>query len=100
VNNFNSILNGGIWMNRRGTGTVFCLIAALLYSVRYLSAAIYGSGQSSSWSTELFNGLLEYVGYSLVVFSLISLVVGIVYLVSAEREERKGKDIEKTADKL
>lgn len=82
------MVKGGIGMNKRGTGTVFCLIAALLYSVRYLCAAIYGSGESTTWI-----GGLDYVGYSIIAFSLISLVIGIVYLISAEREERKGKDI-------
>ena len=73
-------------MGRRGTGVVFCLIAALLYSTRYVSAAIFGSGVVS-WDKELFDGMLQYVGNSLTVLSVISLVVGIVYLVWAELQK-------------
>ena len=70
-------------MSKRSTGVVFCLIAALLYSTRYIAAAIFGSGVST-WNSELFNSMLEYVGGELVTLSIISLVVGIVYLIWAE----------------
>ena len=75
-------------MNRRATGTIFCLIAAILYATRYLSAAIFMSG-ISSWSNNLFTSGLNYVGGTLTTFSTISLVVGIAYLVLAEFEEFK-----------
>jgi hypothetical protein len=35
-----------------------CLIAALLYSVQYMSAAIFGSGVSS-WNPDVFPNMLE-----------------------------------------
>jgi multisubunit Na+/H+ antiporter MnhB subunit len=73
-------------MNRRGTGVSFCFIAAFLFSVRYISSAIFGSG-ISSWDSELFNHMLTYVGNTLVVLSVISLGVGIIYLIKAEKEE-------------
>ena len=72
-------------MSRRTTGTVLLAISALLYASRYLSAAIYGSS-SASWSTELFNAMLQYVGPGLARWSLVALVVGIVYLGWAELE--------------
>jgi len=70
-------------MGRRAAGVGFCFIAAFLYSVRYISAAIFGSGVAS-WNTELFNAMLQYVGNSLTVLSAISLAVGVVYLALAE----------------
>ena len=70
-------------MNRRGTGVSFCFIAAFLFSVRYLSAAIFGSGLSS-WSSDLFAAMFEYTGNTLTVLSIISLVVGLAYLGAAE----------------
>ncbi len=70
-------------MGRRATGLGFCGIAAFLFASRYISAAIYGSNQTS-WNTDLFNGLLVYVGNSLLVLSILSLMVGIIYLVLGE----------------
>jgi len=73
-------------MNKRGAGVSFCFIAAFLFSVRYISAAIFGSGVSS-WNRGLFNSMLRYTGNTLVVLSIISLGAGIVYLVMAEKEK-------------
>ena len=70
-------------MNRRGTGVIFCLIAAVLFSTRYISAAIFGSGVLS-WGSDLFDSMLQYVGSALTVLSVIALIVGIIYLVAAE----------------
>ena len=70
-------------MGRRAAGVGFCFIAAFLYSARYISAAIFGSGVVS-WNADLFNGMLQYVGNSLTILSVIALAVGIVYLTWAE----------------
>lgn len=67
-------------MNNKGIGSIFCLIAALLTSARYLSAAIFMSGVSS-WDSDLFSCGLEYIGSPLKTASIISLVVGILFLV-------------------
>lgn len=75
-------------MNRRGTGTIFCIIAAILFLGRYITAAIFGSNVSS-WDKELFSNLLDYTGTPLLILSLISLLIGIVYLVWAEISEKK-----------
>lgn len=72
-------------MSRRATGTMLLFISALLYATRYLSAAIFGSG-ISSWSRELFQAMLINVGRELVIFSAISLIAGLAYLVWAEVE--------------
>lgn len=70
-------------MNRRATGVCFCIIAALLYISRYFSAAIFGSGVSS-WNRRLFAAMLEYVGSELKVLSIVALIVGLAYIITAE----------------
>ena len=70
-------------MGRRFTGSVFCLISAILFSTKYISAAIFGSNVVS-WNAELFGAMLEYVGATLNILSIISLIIGIAYLVAAE----------------
>ena len=75
-------------MNKRGAGVAFIAISALLISVKYISAAIFGSGVLS-WDESLFSAMLSYVGNSLNLFSLLALLIGIIYLVAAEIEERK-----------
>ena len=72
-------------MSRRTTGVMFLFVAALLYSTRYLAAAIFGSG-ISSWSSQLFNAMLLNVGPGFLTWSRIAFVAGLVYLVWAEVE--------------
>jgi hypothetical protein len=72
-------------MSRRTTGTLLLFIAALLYSTRYLAAAVFGSSLTN-WSAELFNAMLENVGQGLVIWSVIALVTGLIYLAWAELE--------------
>ncbi|WP_339213869.1 hypothetical protein [Solibacillus sp. FSL W8-0372] len=77
-------------MNKRGTGVAFIAIAALLFSAKYISAAIFGSGVLS-WNEELFNAMLTNVGIPLNVGSIIALIIGIAYLAWGEYEEFKSK---------
>lgn len=77
-------------MNRRSVGVCFLAIAAFLYAIRYLAAAIYGIG-SSSWSNELYQKMLEYVGTDLFVLSAVAAVAGIGYLVWAEMRDHRLK---------
>lgn len=84
-------------MSRRVTGTIFISIAAFLYGIRYVSAALLGSG-SFDGTEEMFNVLLTSVGTKLIFFSKLSLIVGIVYLIWAEIEDNIGK-IRKTLSK-
>ncbi|MGL5692576.1 MAG: hypothetical protein ACRCXA_00745 [Peptostreptococcaceae bacterium] len=81
-------------MNRRGTGVMFCLIAAILFSTRYLSAAIFSSNVSL-WDAQLFSEMLSYVGNTLTTLSVVSLVVGLTYLVFAEISEERNKESSK-----
>ena len=66
-------------MNNKGVGSIFCFMSALFMCVRYLSASIFMSGVSS-WSAGLFSSGLSYVGAPLMVASIISLIVGILFL--------------------
>jgi len=75
-------------MSRRAAGMVFISIAAFLYGVKYLSAAIFGSS-APSWNEDLFEGLLDYVGNGPIVLSVISLLIGIIYLIFAEIEDKR-----------
>ena len=77
---------GEMVVNRRGTGVSFCLIAALLYAAKYISAAIFGSN-ISSWDADLFSHMIDYMGGGLPLFSKLALIIGIAYLVWAEIEE-------------
>jgi hypothetical protein len=72
-------------MSRRTTGNTLLVIAALLYSVRHVAAAIFGSGVTS-WNERLFNSMLSSVGSELVTLSAFALVAGILFLVWAELE--------------
>ena len=83
-----SEIEGGKKMNKRGTGAIFCLMGSLLFAARYITAAIFMSN-TSSWDSMLFAAGLEYQGDGLLIFSVISVIIGAVYLVWAEIEERK-----------
>ena len=48
-------------MNNKIVGAIFCLIAAILAGARYVAAAIFMSS-TSTWSAELFQNSLNYVG--------------------------------------
>ncbi len=67
-------------MNNKGIGTIFCLISAVMMSARYIAAAIFMCGVSS-WNNELFTAGLEYVGSPLKIWSVISLITGIAFIV-------------------
>lgn len=75
-------------MNKRGVGVIFCLISSILFSTRYIAAAIFMSGVLS-WDKGLFDAGLEYVGTPLLFLSILSLIVGIIYLVWEENLHEK-----------
>ena len=77
-------------MSRRTSGTILLLISGILYATRYVSAAIFGSS-FTSWSTNIFNSLLQYLGKGLISWSTAALIVGIIYLVWAEIEALRSK---------
>ncbi|MFN7253507.1 MAG: hypothetical protein ACK4M9_22440 [Anaerobacillus sp.] len=73
-------------MTKRGAGVAFIAIAAFLLAMKYITAAIFGSGVLS-WDAGLFNAMLQYVGNTLNTFSFLALIVGIAYLAWGEYEE-------------
>ncbi len=76
-------------MNFKGVGAIFCLIAAVLTGVRYLTAAVFMSG-TSTWSAELFAASLTYVGPALLIAAIAALVVGICFLgLGIVKDEKK-----------
>ncbi|RSD28428.1 hypothetical protein [Mesobacillus subterraneus] len=81
-------------MNKRGVGVAFIAISALLISSKYISAAIFGSGVAS-WDKSLYDAMLSYVGNTLSTFSVVTFVVGVGYIVWAERENWKGQESER-----
>ncbi len=66
-------------MNNKGVGAIFCLIAAFLASVRYITAAIFLSN-SMSWDSDLFQAGLNYVGSPLKIPAIIALIAGVCFL--------------------
>ena len=75
-------------MSKRGTGAIFCLISAILFSTRYIAAAIFMCG-IPSWDAALFSAGLAYVGTPLLWGSSIGLIIGIGYLLWAELSKNK-----------
>ena len=77
-------------MNNKGIGAVFCLIAAILMSARYLAAAVYMSGVSS-WSDDMFAVGLSYVGAPLMIASVIAMIAGIAFLACGLYQDFKSR---------
>ncbi len=76
-------------MNNKGVGAVFCLIAAILTAVRYVSAAIFMSGVAS-WDSGLFRAGLEYIGPALPTAAIAALAAGVVFLAAGIIQDIKG----------
>ena len=91
-------------MNRRAMGVTFCFIAAFLFSMRYIAAAIYIAG-GPSWDRNIFEGGLTYVGNELLYLSVLSLLVGVFYILREELKEKnanqdKGHDTKEMKNPL
>jgi hypothetical protein len=78
-------------------GIVFICISAFLYGIRYISAAIYGS-HAQTWSRDLFQSMLEYVGPELLVLSWISLIAGLLILFLSTIKARVKKEIQQVRE--
>ena len=76
-------------MNNKGVGAVFCLIAAILMSARYVTAALFMSS-ISTWSSDMFRASLEYIGPALPIAAIAALIVGVVFLGVGIFKDRKG----------
>jgi len=66
-------------MSRRGVGVTLIAIAAFLYGVRYITAAVFGSG-INTW---------KYVGPNLNYAAAVALFAGVVYLIWGELSDRR-----------
>ena len=80
----------GNQMNNKGVGSVFCLIAALLMSARYISAAIFVSS-SPSWSADHFQAALQYNGPVLLILAIAAAVIGICFIIAGLVQDKKGR---------
>lgn len=76
-------------MNNKGVGAVFCLIAAILMSARYVTAALFMSS-ISTWSSDMFRASLEYIGPVLPIAAIAALIVGVIFLAVGIIQDRKG----------
>ncbi len=78
-------------MNNKLVGAVFCLVSAILMSARYIAAAVLMSS-AQSWSSELFQAGLSYVGSPLKIASIASLVAGIAFIGCGIYRDLKGRN--------
>jgi hypothetical protein len=77
-------------MAKKIVGIGFCLMSALLFSTRYICAAIYSISSAntpSSFGSIEFNKWLDYIGITPLILSILALVLGIGYLVWSEKDE-------------
>ena len=72
------------------SGAVFCLAAVMAKCVKYVSAALYMSGNASQ-SRELFASGLRYVGGELDITAALALACGLILLAWGimDRSEKK-----------
>lgn len=67
-------------MTKEIIGSVFILISAILYSTKFLVAAIVGAN-SKVWDKKEFAQFLSYTPNSLNICIYICLIVGVIYFV-------------------
>lgn len=68
-------------------GAILCLCAAILFSARYISAAVYMSGVSAV-GNGFFQDGLNYVGPALLIAAVISLIAGVVFIIYGSIKEK------------
>lgn len=83
-------------MKKQILGSIFLLIASILYSAKYISAAISGVN-STMWGEEEFSQFLSFVPLPLNIAILTSLVIGLTYFVWGILDSQKEKN---TLDKF
>ena len=66
-------------MSNKGVGVIFCLISTILFSVKYISAAIFMSNIATK-DASLFKKGLEYVGPFLSIEAILAMIIGILFL--------------------
>jgi len=75
-------------MEKITAGFLF-VASAILFSSRYIIAAILSTGENATW--ENFKMIVKDVGTPLLVTSIIALVLGLIYLIRGEIEGKKAK---------
>ncbi len=80
-------------MNRRAVGVALIGIAAFLYGVKYVTAAIFATN-APGWNSDLFRSMMENVGSGPTAASAVALIAGIGYLLFAEFESLIKRNIE------
>ncbi len=75
-------------MNKSIFGSIFLLISALFYSTRYICASI-GASNNGVWSIEEFNIFLKNVPTNLLILSIISLLIGLIFILWSVLEVKK-----------
>ena len=73
-------------MNKRAAGVMFIFLAAIFICTKFISAAIYASSEAA-WNAGIFKDQLKEIGNTLDILSILSLIVGIIYLYFAERNK-------------
>ncbi len=77
-------------MSRRITGVGLIAIAALVYSARIIATAIV-TAKFSNFDPQVFAAYLGYTGVGISVFTTLSVLAGIGYLIWAEIGDRSKK---------
>ena len=77
-------------MNNKITGSIFCLIAAILLGARYVAAAIFMSN-TPTWSADIFASALAYVGPVLLIAAIAACVVGLGFLAAGILKDCRSK---------
>ncbi len=77
-------------MKRQSLGLGFCGIAAFLFASRYVCAAIYATTLTPrDIDSYAFGRFYGYIGPGTTVAALVSLIVGIVYIIWGEFADRQ-----------
>lgn len=66
-------------MSNKGVGVIFCLISTILFSAKYISAAIFMSNIATK-DASMFKKGLEYVGPFLSIEAILAMIIGILFL--------------------
>lgn len=66
-------------MSNKGVGVIFCLISTILFSAKYISAAIFMSNIATK-DASLFKKGLEYVRPFLSIEAILAMIIGILFL--------------------
>ncbi|MFD1425138.1 hypothetical protein [Laceyella sacchari] len=74
-------------MYRILTGAIFCLISSILFTTRYIAAAILNTKVSVGSNFPIF---LDFIGDELKIASFIALLIGVSYIILGEMELKKG----------